>query len=93
MRPAGLPALGAGGGRSFALLLRLWVCFSLRLYTNTPQAGVVLYRYVHKGLLLFLCGNHQLHLGKLDAHLGPTVIAGGRGQSGLLRGQGHSAPL
>ena len=49
--------------------------------------------YTHRGRLLFLCGNCQLHLGKLDANLSPTVIARRRWQSGLLRGWGHSTPL
>lgn len=68
-----------------------------RGYTNTPKAvcsSTCMYTAcMYTGRLLLLGGDHQLHLGKLDADLRPTVVAGRGGQSGLLRGQGHSAPL
>lgn len=87
--------LPLGRGKIFALLLRLLGCFSLQFIYKHTQADVFIYIYVHKykGPLLFLGGNGQLDLGKLDANLSPTVIARGGRQSGLLRGQGHSTPL
>ena len=42
--------------------------FYTYMYTHT-------HTHTHGNLLLFLCGNCQLHLGKLDANLSPTVTA------------------
>lgn len=92
---------GPGGGLASLCPARPALCTAAEAagvllsggYTQTHPRLCGLYTYVHRGRLLFLCGNRQLHLGKLDADLRPAVIAGGRGQSGLLRGQRHPAPL